>query len=227
MSAKEVSMRKIKTVLRLYFESKLSQHQIAKSLGLSVGVVNKYLTLVKSKGISWPLPARYEDENLLKNDLRSSKSKKLVTRHEIDFVYIQKELRRKSVTLQLLYEEYAKEIEKPFSYAHFCLLYRDFKSSRPLSMRQTHKAGDKVFVDYAGQTVEIIDPDTGEIREAQIFIGALGASNFTYVEATWTQQLFDWISSHRRMFEFYNGVPALVVPDNLKSGVREKNVATL
>jgi transposase len=219
MPAKETSMRKIKTVLRLHHEVKLSQHQIAKSLGLSVGVVNKYLTRAKLKNIAWPLPAEYEDDDLLEKHLRSPNSQTFTARHEINFTQIQIELRKKGVTLQLLYEEYKDKTKQPFSYTHFCLLYRDFKSRQPRSMRQAHKAGDKVFVDYAGPTVEVIDPDTGEIRKAQIFIGALGASNFTYVEATWTQKTFDWINSHRRMFEYFGGVPALVVPDNLKAGV--------
>lgn len=215
-----VSMRKIKTMLRLHFESKLSQHQIASSIQVSVGVVNKYIKRATAAGLNWPLPSEYEADEKLKILLKSpSKIKSTHPHCPILFSDIHRELQRKSVTLQLLFEEYKETASNPVSYNHFCRLYRDWKKSQPKSMRQIHKAGDKVFVDYAGQTVDIIDPDTGEIRAAQIFVGILGASNYTYAEATWSQQLPDWIGSHRRMLEFFGGVPALIVPDNLKSGV--------
>lgn len=216
-----VSMRKIKSILRLQHESGLSQRQIASSLGLSVGVVNKYLAKAAAVGISWPLPHELDDEDALAKLLQPTRKKKSCSgaKHDIDFAYMHHELRRKGMTVQLLWEEYAQHVDNHLSYAHFCRLYKQWRKTQPQSMRQTHKAGDKVFVDYAGQTVDIIDADTGEIRAAQIFVGTLGASNYTYAEATWTQQLPDWIGSNRRMFEFFNGVPALVVPDNLKSGI--------
>jgi transposase len=221
MPAQGVSMRKIKAILRLHHEAKLSQHQIANSLTLSVGVVNKYIKRAEAAGLSWPLPLDCEDEAILHQRLKSIKEK-AVPKHQIDFIYIQQELRRKSVTLQLLWDEYqAATVLKPISYAHYCLLYRQWRKSQPQSMRQTHKAGDKCFVDYAGPTIDIIDLETGEIIAAQIFVGILGASNYTYAEATLTQQLPDWIGSHRRMLEFFGGVPALIVPDNLKSAIHK------
>lgn len=215
-----VSMRKIKTILRLHFEAKLSQHQIANSVQLSVGAVNKYVKRAVKAGLSWPLPSEYDDEETLQALLKST-SKKAASKpkHKIDFTYIHQELQRKNVTLQLLWEEYQPTVAKPISYNHFCLLYRGWKKTQPQSMRQTHKAGDKAFVDYAGQSIDVIDPDIGEVRTAQIFVGVLGASNYTYAEATWTQQLPDWLASHRRMLEFFGGAPALIVPDNLKSGI--------
>jgi transposase len=220
MPTQGVSMRKIKTILRLHHESKLSQRQIARSVQLSIGVVNKYLARAADAGLSWPLPDEYQDEARLLQQLQSTTPVVISTlTTTIDFPFIHQELRRKSVTLQLLWEEHKLKAIHPISYNHFCLLYRAWKKTQPRSMRQTHKAGDKVFVDYAGPTFEIIDPDTGEIRKAQIFVGILGASNYTYAEATWTQQLPDWIASHRRMLEFFGGVPALVVPDNLRSGI--------
>lgn len=212
-------MRHIKAILRLHFESNLSQHQIAACLKLSVGVVNKYLNRALALGLTWPLPQEYEDEVRLKRYLRPPKSTSVLSCSQIDFSKIHQELKRKGVTLQLLWEEYLPTLPTPLSYSHFCLQYREWKKCQPQSMRQTHKAGDKVFVDYAGQTIDIIDPDTGEIRSAQIFVGVLGASNYTFVEATWTQQLPDWIGSHRRMLEFFGGVPKLIVPDNLKSAI--------
>ena len=215
-----VSMRKIKTILRLHYESKLSQRQIARSVDLSVGVINKYLSRAANLGLCWPLPVEYEDEATLLKQLQPTPQIPVITLGvAINFPAIHQELRRKSVTLQLLWEEHNPKTLRPISYNHFCLLYRAWKKTQPKSMRQTHKAGDKVFVDYAGPTIEIIDPDTGEIRKAQIFVGILGASNYTHAEATWTQQLPDWIGSHRRMLEFFGGVPALIVPDNLRSGI--------
>lgn len=222
MPTKGVSMRKIKSALRLHYECKLSQHQIAKSLGLSVGVVNKYLKRAITAGIGWPLTKELEDEEVLNNRLQlQQRHPKSALIDGIDFVVVNHELKRKGMTLQLLWEEYTASVTKPISYSHFCLRYRQWSKTQPQSMRQTHKAGEKAFVDYAGQTIELIDPDSGEIRTGQIFVGILGASNYTYAEATWSQQLPDWISSHRRMFEFFGGVPALIVPDNLKSGIQK------
>lgn len=218
MPAKEVSMRKIREVIRLHFAAKLSQHQIATSLKLSVGVVNKYLKLAKKAELNWPLPTALEEDSLLKLRLFPPKEAVIAT-SALDFTIIHTQLKNKHVTLQLLWEEYCQTVDKPYSYTHYCLLYRTWRGTQHYSMRQIHKAGEKVFVDYAGPTIEIIDADTGEIRTAQLFVGVLGASNYTYAEATWNQQLPNWIGSHVRMFEFFGGVPLLVVPDNLKSAV--------
>lgn len=216
-----LSMNKVKTILRFKHESQLSQHQIAKVLKISSGVVNKYLKLATERGLGWPLPAEYEDEEQLQKFLFSRNQKAESISSPIDFRYIHTELKRKSVTLQLLWEEYSSIITNPISYSHYCLQYRAWKKVQPQSMRQTHKAGDKVFVDYAGQTVKVIDPDTGEVRSAQIFVSILGASNYTYAEATWTQQLPDWIASHVRMLAFFGGTPRLIVPDNLRSAINK------
>lgn len=221
MPTQGISMRKIKTVLRLYHESKLSQREIARSVQLSVGAVNKYLSKAAEAGLGWPLPIEYEDDALLQKKLRTIQSEATSTTlsHQIDFSMVHHELYRKHVTLQLLWEEHKLNVSHTISYNHFCLLYRKWKKTQPRSMGQLHKAGDKVFVDYVGDTIEIIDAHTGEIRKAQIFVGVLGASNYTYAEATWSQQLPDWIASHQRMLTFFGGVPALIVPDNLRSGV--------
>ena len=128
-------------------------------------------------------------------------------------------LRRKGVTLFLLWQEYRETHPKGYQYSWFCEYYRTWRGKLDVVMRQDHRAGEKLFVDYAGQTMAVVDPDTGEIREAQIFVAVLGASNYTYAEATWTQGLPDWIASHRRTFVFFDGVPELVVPDNLRAGV--------
>lgn len=137
---------------------------------------------------------------------------------ESDFLH--QELKLKGVTLQLLWEEYCENVvEQAYSYSQFCSLYRDWQLKLKTSMRQTRRAGEKMFVDYAGHTIPIINSVTGEITPAQIFVAVLGASNYCYAEATLSQTLPDWINSHVRAFEFFGGVPQIVVPDNLKSGV--------
>jgi len=136
-----------------------------------------------------------------------------------DWKHIHAELRRDGVTLQLLWLEYKEAHPDGFQYSRFCDLFRQWKDCLDPVLRQEHKAGEKTFVDYAGQTVPVVDPETGEVREAQIFVGVLGASNFTFAEATWTQSLADWTASHVRMFEYFGGVSELLTPDNLASGV--------
>lgn len=218
MSAKEVSMRKIRELLRLHLDVKLSQHQIANSLNLSVGVVNKYVKKANQAGLTWPLPPALKEDKELKQTLFPLKETG-IENPALDFAAIHAALKQPHVTLQLLWNEYLPTVAQPYSYTHYCLLYRTWRDTQQYSLRQAHKAGEKVFVDYAGPTIDIIDSDTGEIRTAQIFVGVLGASNYTYAEATWDQQLPNWIGSHRRMFAFFGGVPSLVVPDNLKSAV--------
>jgi transposase len=128
-------------------------------------------------------------------------------------------MKKKSVTLFLLWQEYREQSPQEYQYSWFCDHDRLWLGKRDWVMRQNHRAGEKLFVDYAGQTVPVVDSRTGEIREAQIFVAVLGASNYTYAEATWTQALPDWIGSHQRTFGFLGGVPEVVVPDNLLSGV--------
>lgn len=218
MPARGVSMHKIKDILRLHFEAQLSQHQIAASLQLSSGVVNKYLALSRAAKISWPLPEDM-DEIQLRSLLRPY-TDKISRYHEPDYASIHQELKQKGVTLLLLWQEYAQAHQKSaYRYAQFCSKYRDWLQRQKPSMRQIHRAGEKLFIDYCGPTIEIIDPSTGEIRKASIFVAVLGASNYTYAEATWDQTLPNWIASHVRAFQFFGGVPSLLVPDNLRSAV--------
>ena len=157
-----------------------------------------------------------ELERLLFPALRKSSDRDRVPP---DLLKVHQELQKKNVTLFLLWQEYREQHAKGYQYSWFCDQYRNWLGTRDLSMRQTHRAGEKLFVDYAGQTLPVIDPRTGEIRSAQIFVAVLGASNYTYAEATWSQSLPDWIGSHQRSFTFFGGLPELVVPDNLLSGV--------
>jgi transposase len=198
----------------------LSQRQIARSLHLSHGVVGKYQAAAHRAGLSWPLPEALDDVTLA-NRLCTKESSRAPTAHVApDFANIHEQLKEKGVTRLLLWEEYrAAHPDQSYSYTQFCFHYQQWQSHLKLVMRQTHRAGEKLFVDYAGPTVPIVNPITGEIREAQIFVAVLGASNYTYAEATWTQGLADWIGAHTRAFSFFEGVPALVVPDNPRSGV--------
>jgi transposase len=220
MSAQPISMRKLKDVLRLNYEAGLSQRQIAAALRLSLGVVNKYLNAAKAAGITWPPPDDFSDAEMRRRLFPPDASPSPPHYAPIDFVAIHQELKRKGTTKQLLWEEYAEaNSDNHYQRSQFFFLYKQWRARLKLSMRQTHRAGEKMFVDYAGQTVPIVDPTTGEVNQAQIFVAVLGASNYTFIEATLTQKLHDWIGSHVRAFEFYGGVVQLVIPDNLKSGV--------
>jgi transposase len=137
---------------------------------------------------------------------------------------VHQELKRKSVTLFLVWHEYKTAHPAGYSYSSFCVLYRQWARKLDVVMRQDHRAGEKLFVDYAGQTVPVHDQLSGAVRQAQIFVAVLGASGYTYAEATWTQSLPEWIGSHSRAFEFFGGVPEIVVPDNLKSGVQRAHL---
>jgi transposase len=212
-------MRKIKEVLRLKWERGLSNRQIAAACGVSRPTVSEYLRRLAEAGLNWPLPEDLSEARLeqllfpLPPDLPAQ------VRGIPDWQQIHDELKGKHVTLFLLWQEYREANPEGYQYSWFCEHYRAWQGKLDLVMRQDHRAGEKLFVDYAGQTVPVIDRTTGEIHEAQIFVAVMGASNYTYAEATWSQKLPDWIGSHIRAFEFLRGVPELVVPDNLKSGV--------
>jgi transposase len=172
-------------------------------------------------GLSWPLPEEMTDAVLEARLFANAGTKQGHRRHvEPDWAAIHRELKRKHVTLQILWDEYIEREPQGYRYSRFCELYRSFEAKLSVTMRQTHVGGDKLFVDYAGDTVPvIIDRLTGEVRQAQVFGAVMGASNFTYVEATWTQGLADWIGAHTRAFAAIGGVPRLVVPDNAKVAV--------
>lgn len=227
MSRNHISMRKIRELLRLRFECGYSHLIIAKSIAIGETTVGDCLNRAKRANISWPLPFDLTDEQLEAILYPSVKDipNAAEQRENIDWGYIHKELKRKSVTLMLLWSEHKAQYPQCLGYSQFCKRYREWTKHLDVWMHQTHKAGEKLFVDYAGQTMPVvIDNRTGEIRDAQIFVATLGASNFTYAEATWTQTLSDWIHSHVRAFEFFQGCPELLVPDNLLSGVRKSHL---
>ena len=211
-------MRKISEILRLHYELNRSCRDIACSLNIGKSTVSCYLARAKSAGITWPLTVGISEQDLF-NQLFLPSANNSKQRPLPDWEWVSQEVRKKGVTLQLLWREYRDTHSAGLSYTQFCERYRGYRKTTTSIMRQIHKGGEKTFVDYAGMTVSWIDPTTGEIHEAQIFVGALGASQFTFVEATATQGLPDWIQSHIRMWEYFGGVSKVVVPDNLKSGV--------
>jgi len=221
----ELNMKNIIEVLRLKLDLNLSHRDIAHSLNLSASSVSKYISLFQNSKLSWPLPTDISNtqmhELLFKSIKEKNKQPSEITKQTpIDCDYIHKELKRKSVTLRLLWEEYSKtNIGKAYSKSQFCAIYKSWCKLRNISMRQHHKAGDKLFIDYSGQTMLIIDKDTGEGGKAEIFLAVLGASSYIFAEATWTQSSVDWIASHIRAFEYFGGLPCLLVPDNLKSAI--------
>ena len=212
-------MRKIREVLRLRYEVGLSARQVAASVQIARSSVGEYERRLTAAGLSWPLPEGLSDTDLERRLFPPLLMMPADTRPVPDWPGIHEELRKPGVTLMLLWEEYRAAHPQGFAYSWFCEHYRTWAGRLDRVMRQTHRAGEKLFVDYAGQTVEVIDPHTGEVCTAQIFIAVLGASNYTYAEATWTQTLPDWTGAHVRAFQFFGGVSEVVVPDNLRSGV--------
>jgi len=215
-------MRRIRQILQLHFGAQASARVIARELDVARSTVQGYLTRATSAGLVWPLPAELTDEQLEQRLFPPVKLTLGVRRYaEPDWAALVRELKRPGVNLMILWEEYQGVHPEGYGYSRFCELFREFERRLSPTMRQTHVAGYKAFVDYSGKKIPIIDPLTGEVRMAEIFVAVLGASSLTYAEATWTQGLPDWIGAHVRMFRFYGAAPRLLVPDNLKSGVHK------
>lgn len=212
-------MRKIREVLRLKWESGLGDRAVAEACSVSRSTVSKYVRRAHTAGLSWPLPEGMDDEALEGKLFPSASAPSCSTRFVPDWAEVHKELRRKNVTLHLLWEEYKQVHPDGLQYSQFCSHYRTFRDVVDLPMRQRHQAGEKMFVDYCGQTLDFTDPSSGQTRQAQIFVAVMGASNHTYVEACFSQRLPEWVMAHVHAFSFFGGVPELVVPDNLKAGV--------
>ncbi len=214
-------MRKLREIFRLHFEAGLSRRAIARALLVSTTTVGDYLNRFERGGLRWPLVpdlSEPELERLLFPPLHCSRAS---VRPVPDWAQVQKELiEHKGLTLQLLWSEYNdRHGARAYSRSRFFELYRAWRDQIDVTMRQEHTAGEMLFVDYAGVEMPIIDRATGQTRQVPIFVAAHGASNYTYAEATETEQLRDWIDSHVRAFEFFGGTVRVLVPDNLKTGV--------
>jgi transposase len=215
---KRINMRKLREVFRLKFDLKLSNKKIALAVGIGETTVETYLARAKKVGVTWPLPSDMDDKQL-EEALYPHEEKPLDGYALPNFGHIHKQLTIRGVTLQLLWEEYT-DLHVGYSYSQFCKLYYRWKKGGETWMLQTHKAGVNTFIDYAGDTIPIYDSKTGLVAfDAQIFVSVLGASYYIFCEATRSQTGEDWIGSHKRMNEFYDGVTECWVPDNLKTGV--------
>lgn len=222
MPEEALSMRKIREVLRLSAMG-LAQHQIARSCSIVQSTVHKYLKLAETAQLRWPLPEDLNDQKLDEVLFGKRPAKPSRRIHPPpDFAAIHKELQNhKDLTLELLWEEYRKAAPEGYGYSRFCDLYREWNRAHNCTLRQQHNPGEKLFVDYAGATIPIHNRETGEVHEAAIFVATLGFSSYTFAEATWSQELACWIGSHIRAFEYFDGLPMLVIPDNTRTGVRK------
>jgi transposase len=213
-------MRKLKEVLRLRSLG-LSQHQIARSCCISQSTVHEYVSAAQAASVQWPLPEGWDDQQLEQRLFPQRPAPTVWRKHpEADWAQIHQDLQtHKDLTLQLVWQERRESNPEGYGYSRFCDLYRRWLQKLDLVLRQEHRAGEKMFVDYAGATIPIHDPQTGEVQPAAVFVAVLGASSYTFAEATPGQDLRSWIGSHRRAFEFFGGVTEVVVPDNLKAAV--------
>lgn len=213
-------MRKIKEILRLKLETGLGYHKIARSCNVSTSTVHDVINRAKAAGLTWPLPEELQTEKELDKKLYSEQVPIApLRRPEPDMNWIHHELKRKNVTLQLLWQEYKEKHPDGYQYSYFCEQYRHWKQKLNPVLRQTYPAGKFMQVDYAGQTMAITDAKTGEILKAYIFVAILAASNYTYAEAVLSLDLANWIACHCRAFEFFGGVTEILVPDNPKTGI--------
>ena len=219
------TMRRIREVLRLRLGEGLSGRQVSAATGIPLTTAWDFVDRARRAGLQWPLPEEMDDDQL---ELRlfgqplavkpSSPARPLP-----DWSHIHKEIRRQGVTLQLLNFEYLEQHPDGYQYSQFCDLYRQWQKKLDPTMRQEHRAGEKMFPDFAGQTIPVVDARTGVVTEAQIFVGVLGASNYTYAEGFPSQELPHWIAGHVHAFNYFGGAPRVLVPDNLKSGVSKAN----
>lgn len=226
MAMDRIGMNKLREILRLKYELGVSNRQIAVSCHTNHRTVAKYLMLAAQNGLDWSKDKELDDTELeckvlgagISNPKHKQDSKVLP-----DFAYLHRELKRPNVTLALLHQEYKETYkEAGYGFSYFCEMYQKWKKKLNICMRQEHKAGEKLFVDYCdGEEIGIINRATGEITKTQLYVGVWGASNYTYAEASYTQSKKDWLMSHVRAFEYFGCVPHIVVPDNIKAGVKD------
>jgi len=219
-----VTMRKVREVLRLYFECGRTQREIARSLSLGTGTVSDYLKRARAAELGWSTAKELSEAELEQRLFRYAE-RPARERAAIDFGLMHQELKRAGVTLQLLWVEYQEAVRarsdgsEPYQYSQFCERYREWRQKLGVSLRQVHRAGEKAFVDFSGKKPRIVDRATGEVREVELFVMTLGASNYTYAEATFTQKLADFVGATVRAFEYFGGTPEVLVPDQLRSAV--------
>ncbi len=217
MSRSRLSMRKLLEILRLHYDKGLSRNQAARACNVSRSTAQEYVRRFELSGIGWPLPQGMTEAALEARMFAPPQAPSPAKTP--DWQALHQELFRKGMTLKLLWKEYQAQHPGGYGYSRFCEKYRQWAAKLEVSMRQVHKAGERLFVDYAGQTMEVVNPNSGEVVKAEIFVATLGASSYIYAEATSSQRIPDWLMSHVRVFRHLGGVPEIVTPDNLKSAV--------
>lgn len=219
MGAGRLPMRQIREILRLKYEEGLRHRAVARACGVAVGTVSEYVQRAQRAGLSWPLPGELGDAALEARLFSAPEPSR--ARAVPDLLRVHQELKRPGVTLHLLWEEYRGVHSQGYGYSQFCELYRRWAGKLKPSMRQQHLAGEKTFIDFSGKRPHLVDRRTGDEVAVELFVAALGASGYTYAEATRSQQLHDWVSAHTRMLEYFGGTSAIWVPDQLKSAVTQ------
>ena len=219
MSAERLSMRKLREVVRLYLDQKLGGRAIARSVGASPSTVGNYLGRIRVANLSWPLPPELDDDAALTARLFPDEAHPQASRPEPDWAAIHLELRKKHVTKRLVWEEYKAAIPDGYQYSQFCERYARWSGALSVTMRQVHRAGEKMFTDFSGDGIEIVDTGTGECRTAKLFVAVLGASSYTYVEPFFSEDLESWVAGHIGALEYFGGAAEIWVPDNPKACV--------
>ena len=221
MPTERMPMRKVREILKLTYDAGLPSREVARRVGVGSTGVRIMLQRFRASDLSWPLPDGVTDAALeLKLYGVAATRRGQRDRTEPDWAAVNRELKRKHVTLQILWDEYIEANPAGYSYSRYCFLYRAWEGRLPVTMRQTHLGGDRMFVDYAGDTIPVVvDRLTGEIREAHLFVAVMGASSFSFAWPTWTETLPDWVDAHVRAFAFFGGGARLLVPDNAKVAV--------
>jgi transposase len=217
-------MRKVREVLRLHFECGCKHRQISAACGVSPSTVTDYLERARRAGMTWEQARTLKDSEVEVRLFTLLGRSEPAARTAIDFEWVHRELARVGVTLQLLWGEYQLAAQqagnRPYQYSQFCELYAAWRDQRRLSMRQVHKPGEKLFIDYSGKKPKLCDPETGEVRDVELFVAVLGASNYTFAEVTLTQRIPDFTASTVRALEYLGAVPMIAVSDQLKSAVK-------
>lgn len=217
MAATRLLMRRLRELLRLKYDAGLSHRAIAQACVIGLGTVTTYLQRATAAGLTWPLPDDLDDATLEARVFARPAAARV--RVVPEWAPLHQELKKPGVTLALLWQEYRAQSPDGYAYSQFCERYRRWARTLTPSMRQVHRAGEKLFVDFSGKRPQLIDPQTGEEIAVELFVGVLGASSLIYAEATRSQDLPSWIGAHIRMLDYFQGSAAIWVPDNLKSGV--------
>jgi transposase len=223
MAKERLSMRKIKEILRLHYELGLGKKPIARACSLSPSTVVDYIRRAEAAGLRWPLPDDLDETSIEARLFPTARYQRISDRPLPPMEETRRELCKKGVTLQLLWMEYKEKYPEGYQYSQFCEHFRRWQKTLDLTLRQEYRAGEKMFLDFAGKGIPVVNPATGETKDVEIFVAVLGASNYTYAEAVESQNLPSWIGAHVRAFEYFDGVTEILVPDNLRSGVTKSS----